>query len=159
MKTRAPFICFLIAFLITACTTTKEIKKPPPFRFVEAKLVKGIDKGVITATPLEPSTVFSTEDLEAIAYLKFENITGEYSLRWEWYDPNGKLYLSTGNYPLKIEDGKFQKEATVWHRLSIYGEKASHYPGNWQVKVYLDDKTIVSESFRIETVSKQGVRS
>lgn len=112
-------------------------------------LSKGIEKGAI-GMPVEPTTTFSTEDKEVIAYLKCSNLTGEHKLRWEWYDPNGKLYLSTGNYPLYTSSGKYVKEATAWHRLAIRDEKATGYPGDWRVEVYLDGERMVSQNFKIE---------
>lgn len=146
------YLSILSSFLLFACSTTVEVKKPLPFDCVKnITLSKGIEKGAI-GMPVEPTTTFSTEDKEVIAYLKCSNLTGEHKLRWEWYDPNGKLYLSTGNYPLYTSSGKYVKEATAWHRLSISGEKAVNYSGDWQVKVYLDGDTIASKGFTIEVI-------
>ena len=140
----------ILIFLLSSCASTVEVKKAPPSRFVEATLSKGIIKGVI-AKPSEATSTFSTEDPEVIAHVKFENISGKHTLRWEWVDPNGKFYYSTGHHPVRVSEGKYQKEVTAWNKMFVRGEKAADLLGDWQVKVYLDDDLLTSSNFRIET--------
>jgi hypothetical protein len=148
-RSSALFILFVLSFLLFSCASTVEVKKVPPSSFVEATLSKGIIKGLI-ASPLEPTSAFSTEDSEVIAHVKFENLSGKHTLRWEWVDPNGKLYYSTGHHPLRVSEGKYQKEVTAWNKMFVRGEKAANLPGDWQVKIYLDDGLLASKNFRIE---------
>ncbi len=149
-KIRASFILLILPIFIFACTSTIEVKKPPPFGFEEPILSKGIEDRGTTAIPSNPTTTFSPQDPEAIAYVKLTNLSGKHKLRWNWYDPNGYLYYSTGNYPVEPTKGKFLREVGAWHRLSIRDEKAARYPGNWQVKLYLDNELLASKGFRIE---------
>lgn len=112
-------------------------------------VAKGISKGV-TGTPVDPSTTFTTEDPEVIAYLKFNNVHGSHSLKWDWHTPDGRLFSSSGDYPMVVSDGKFRKEYTVWHTLPVRDQKSATFPGDWQVKAYLDGKLLMSQGFNME---------
>jgi len=140
----------VLIFLLSSCASTVEVKKAPPSRFVEATISKGINKDII-ATPVDATSTFSTEDPEVVSHVKFENLSGRHSLKWEWYDPNGNLYYSTANHPLRVSEGKYQPVATAWHKIFIRGEKAADFQGDWQVKMYLDDEHLTSKNFKIET--------
>jgi hypothetical protein len=151
MKKMSILSTFLVLiFLVSSCASTVEVKKAPPSRFVEATISKGIIKGVI-AKPSEATSTFFTEDPEVIAHVKFENISGRHNLNWEWYDPNGKLYYSPGNHPLRVSEGKYQPVATAWNKMFVRGEKAADLLGDWQVKVYLDNEHLTTKNFRIES--------
>jgi hypothetical protein len=115
----------VLIFLLSSCASTVEVKKAPPSRFVEATISKGISKNDVVANPVDVTTTFSTEDPEAIARVKFENLSGKHTLRWEWVDPNGKLYYSTGDHPLRVSEGKYQRGATAWNKMFVRGEKAA----------------------------------
>jgi len=69
------------------------VKKPPTFRTTETTLAKGIDDRGSHAIPLTPTT-FTTEDSQVVSFLTYENLTGIYILRWEWYAPAGRLYTT-----------------------------------------------------------------
>jgi len=144
------FIFLILPLFIFACASTKEIKKPPQLTFEEPILSKGIEYKGTKGIPLNPSTTFSTEDPTVIASLKLRNLSEKHTLRWDWYDPSGNLYSSTGNYPIKASKGKYLREATAWHKLSIQGERAANYPGDWRVNIYLDKQFITSKAFEIK---------
>ncbi len=95
-KGKGGFIFLFLLLFIFACTSTKEIKQPPQFTFEDPILSKGIDDKGTKGIPLNPSTTFSTQDPEVIASLRLKNLSGRHTLRWDWYDPNGNLYHSTG---------------------------------------------------------------
>lgn len=143
----------VVPLLIVACSSVKQVEKKPPSKFEGTTLSKGIDDTGRIGIPSEPTTTFSTEDSEVIAHLKFENLSGKHMLRWDWYDPSGALYYSTGNYPIKISGGNYLREATAWHRLSIQGDRAADHPGEWEVKIYCDDDLIDSKHFLIEATT------
>jgi hypothetical protein len=87
--------------------------------------------------------------VEVTAYLKFENMHGRHNIRWDWISPDGKVYLSTDNYPVEVSEGKFKKEYTTWHSLLIKDEKAAAHIGDWQVKIYLDGELHTTKPFTI----------
>jgi len=149
-RTKEVAILTILALSIFACSSTREAKGPPQFGFEEPILSKGIDFRGAKGIPLNPTTTFSREDHEVIASLKLKNLLGKHTLRWDWYDPNGNLYYSTGKYPVEISPGKYLRESTAWHRLSIEGERATEYLGDWKVNIYLDNGLIASKMFRIK---------
>lgn len=137
----------VLILLLSACgSTIQEVRKPPQLvKPQEIVLAKVINKGA-TASPQTPIIQFTTEDSEVIAFLKFENISGNHRLRWEWYGPDKKIFYSTGDYPITVSEGKFQKESALWHRLPIQSEKSV---GAWQVKVWFDGGLLASKDFSI----------
>jgi len=148
-KARAAFIFLILPLFVFACASTKEIKQPPQLDFEDPILSKGLYHKGTSGIPVDRTATFSTQDPEVIASLKLKNLSGSHTLRWDWYDPNGNLYSSTGNYPIEASKGKYLREATAWHKLSVRGETAARHPGDWKVNVYLDKEFIASKSFEI----------
>jgi uncharacterized caspase-like protein len=149
-KIKEALIFLILPLFVFACSSTKEIKRPRQFGFEEPILSKAIHYRGSKGIPLNPTATFSTEDPTVIASLKLRNISERHTLRWDWYDPNGNLYSSTGNYPIKASKGKYLRETTAWHKLSIRGERAARNLGEWKVNVYLDREFIASKSFEIK---------
>ena len=147
------YVFLILSCLIFACSSTKQIKRPPSFKFAGTGLSKGISKQGVTAIPLEPTSTFSTEDAEVIAHVKLENLCGRHKLRWDWYDPEGNLYFSSGNLPIKTSSDMYLPEATAWHKLSIQGDKAENFPGQWKVRVYYDDTLMGSTPFMLQAIT------
>lgn len=106
------------------------------------------------AQPSDPTDTFSISDDKVVAHAKFENVAGNYKLRWDWFGPNGKLYNSSGNYPVKTSDGKYRREVTVWHTMPLNGEKASTMPGKWSVKLYVNDDLVDTQTFMLTATAK-----
>lgn len=145
MKRFKPLSLSLLVCTFFACTTTKEV---PPFDYCGRNVI--LSKGIAKDTAVNPATTFLTEDEGVIARLRCRNLSGEHRIRWEWYDPNGRLYHNTGDHLFYSSQGRYKEEATAWHRVSIRDDKAACYPGNWQVKVYFDDELIARKDFKIE---------
>jgi uncharacterized caspase-like protein len=149
-KLKASLILLSISLLIFACATTKQKQKMPPFKFGGTTLSKEINKSDDLGIPVEPTNTFNTEDDKVIALIRFENLAGQHHLRWEWYDPSGNLYFSTDNFPFKTSRDKYFPLATAWHRLSINGDPAANNPGQWEVKVFLDDELMDTKPFIVK---------
>src|SRR3990167_6226616 len=94
----------IFCVLLAACSPFKDIKTLPPLSLEKVVISRGIDIKDNTAIPLNPTLTFSTEDREVIASVKLTNLTGRHLLRWDWIDPEGKLYYSTGDYPVPSEE-------------------------------------------------------
>jgi hypothetical protein len=148
-KIKQAFLLLLVPLIVVACASTKEIRKPPAFSLEQPMLSKAIEYKDGKGTPLAPTTTFSTQDPEVIASLRLRNLSGRHTLRWDWYEPSGKLYSSTGNYPIEASEGKYLREATAWHKVSIRGERAAQCPGDWKVSVYLDNQFVTSKGFEL----------
>jgi predicted small secreted protein len=144
-KLRLNFLLLMLSLLIGACNTTGGAK--PSVEFGGITLSKGIDKQGVTGVPRDVGTTFVTDDPEVIAYVKFTNISGMHSLKWEWYAPNNVLYYETDEFPIDTAEGKYRKELAAWHRLSISGNKAINYLGDWEVKTYMDNKPLAAKKF------------
>jgi len=141
------FLLIIPAFFFLACGSNYQvIRKTPPFRFVKATLAKDVTKG----KPEGETNTFSIQDNSVIANARFENLSGKHTIRWDWYAPNGKLYLSSGDYLLKTSEGRYRQRADVWHKLSIKRDKAAALPGDWRVDIFLDDEPLLSKNFIIE---------
>ncbi len=95
-KGKGGFIFLFLLLFIFACTSTKEIKQPPQFTFEDPILSKGMYHKGTSSIPVDRTTTFSTDDTKVIAFLRLKNLSGKHTLRWDWYDPNGNLYHSTG---------------------------------------------------------------
>ena len=142
------FILILMFPLLFACATTKkDIATLPSFKLAESTLTKRLYVKDTTAVPIEPTLTFTTEDSEAISYVKLKNLTGEHKLRWDWIGPKGEIYSTSGDYVLKASKGRYREEVVAWHKLSIRGDMASHSPGDWQIRIYLDDVLILQKGF------------
>jgi hypothetical protein len=151
VKKRRVLPAFLVLSLcLLSCSTTREIRRPPALRFVDLILSKEIEVEAFTAVPKNPTNVFSPKDPEVVAFLKLENFWGVHTVRWEWFEPDGNLYYSTGDYPMKSGEGKYLREISAWHKLSIRGEEAGNLPGDWTVKIFFDKEVLASKNFRIE---------
>jgi hypothetical protein len=135
-----------------ACGASKKTIKPPSpvFEFVEATLSRDIEKKGKDSVPIGRSTVYYTNDTEVISRIKMANISGKHKIRWDWHKPDGSLYYSTGNLAIRIPSGKYRKEMSLWHRISLYGEPAVDYPGRWLANIFVNDDVISSHHFEIK---------
>lgn len=137
----------LSVLFLLSCSSQKTVEHKPAPKFQGVVLAKGIDDSGVIGVPKDLTTEFDTEDKQVIAHLTFENISGNHNLRWEWVDPNGKVYLATHNYPLKVNKGKYLPKLTAWHQISLKDETAIETPGKWMVKIFVDDELIESKPF------------
>ena len=153
MKTlKAPSVFLILPLLIFACASTKAVKKPPPFRIVRATLAKGVDDRGTRGIPVNPTTTFTTQDPQVVSFVEYENLSGRHELRWEWYSPDGKLYSKTRNYPIKSSTDKYIRQGSACHKISVKGTKAQNLPGEWKVRIYLDDLVAEAKYFRINEI-------
>ena len=146
-----PIVLIMMTHMLFACTSTmKDITTVPSIKFAEATLTKRLYVKETTAVPIEPTLTFTTEDSEAISYIKLKNLAGEHILRWDWIGPKGDIYSSSGDYVMRASRGRYREEVVAWHRLSIRGDRASYSPGEWQIRIYLDGKLIIQKGFTIQ---------
>jgi len=143
-------VCLMLSLFVASCSSkTKTQRSSPPLKLHDLTLSKGIDRQETMAVPLNPTIKFNSQDEEVVALLRFENLSGNYNFRWDWYDPSGKLYYSTPNLPIETAQGKYLKNGTVWHALVLKEDNASQLPGEWEVKAYVNDDLIESKRFSV----------
>jgi hypothetical protein len=139
------FFFFFITFFFGCSSVPKKttaIKSES--RLEIASLAKNVTKIQGFSVPEDETNTFSSEDSQAVMWVKLKDISGEHTLRWEWYDPTGELYHTTGNYGIN-RNGKSRDYSTSWHKIAIKGEKAGTIEGVWQVKVWLDDRELIAD--------------
>ena len=149
---KAASIFLVLSLLTIACTSTKLVRKPPPFRIVRMTLAKGVDDRGTRGIPVNPTTTFTTQDPQVVSFVEYENLSGGHELRWEWYSPDGKLYSKTRNYPIKSSTDKYIREGSASHKISVKGTKAQKLPGEWKVRIYLDDVVAEAKYFKINEI-------
>jgi hypothetical protein len=143
-------ITFLLCLLfLFACASSKSGGRPSvnSLKIGDPALCKAVTyKGELTL-PVQLTKEFTTEDKEVISHLTFINLTGEHRIRWEWYDPKGNLFETTGNIPLKVGKNEYVREGTAWHGLKLNITQAVNHPGEWSVRIYKDDELVAVNRF------------
>ncbi len=133
--------------IVSSCSSTKMVRKPPDFKIQDSVLSKRIKLTKEYSTPLDIGTRYNITDPEIISHVKYINLSNVNYFRWEWYSPDGKLFWNTNNYPVRATKGKYIKQGTVWHKLLIKDTKAETLPGDWKVKIYVNDKLTATNTF------------
>jgi len=90
---------------------------------------------------------FSTDDPAVVAWVRYQNLSGKHTLRWEWIDPDGMLYIDTGTFPIASPPNKPAVNGTAYHQILIKGETAEQLPGEWKVIIYADDRRMAMSAF------------
>jgi hypothetical protein len=147
--------CMLIPLLLLACATTAPKEGKPKLRHVNTTLAKGVREKREIAIPVEPTVHFSTKDEKVVAHLEFANLSGSCKLRWDWFSPDGALYLSSGDFPVDIAKDRFVQQATVWHDLNIKGDRAATLTGEWVLKVFYNNDLVDTRSFHLNPSSER----
>lgn len=142
------FAIALFCVLLSGCAGGASIVKPAT-TFLGISLSKSVKMRGDVAVPVDSSTTFSIRDKNVIALVAIKNLHNQIRLRWEWYSPDGELYYSTGNVPVKISNKKYIREFSAWHTMTIKGDKAATMPGAWIVKVFMDDEYLDLKKFDI----------
>lgn len=140
----------LLVFFGCASAPPEPLVQESRMEVVSASIAKDVTKREDLSVPLFETDNFSPEDSQAVAWVKLKDISGKHTLRWEWYDPKGNLYFTTGNYAINT-DGRLRRFSTIWHKIAIKGEKAGTLTGKWKVRVLLDNVDLIaSKEFEIK---------
>lgn len=151
-KCAAISLLFIFPFLFLACGAAKQTKMDPALKrqFSGLALAKDIDRSGAAFAPVEPTKRFSSADDQAVALVGFENLSGNHWLKWDWRAPDGSIYYSTGDYPIRISTGKYVRKAQAWHKISIQGDRAQDLLGDWVLEVWLDSEMLAREKFTLK---------
>ncbi len=148
------FLIVFIAIALVCCGGSKTIQKTPKFHYSGTTLSKGVKSTGKLDIPTTVTNRFSANDKAVYAHLNLENLSGSHKIRWEWYGPDGKLYYATDNTRIKASRGNYIPKCTPWHSLSIKGDKAQNMPGQWRLKVFLDNEVLERKNFSIIAIKK-----
>ena len=101
--------------------------------------------------PISRTSTFSRTDEKAESWLMLEKVSNSLNFKWDWYDPSGSLYTTfstTSSDP--VEQGyPYWDEVKGWSYTCVNGYSAADKPGQWEVKVNIDDEYKYSEFFTI----------
>ena len=103
-------------------------------------------KNIIEKDPLQETNFFSSQDEKVVSWLRFSYDSPEnFTLRWEWISPQGKLYHRG---EVEMEAGSYNNYRT-WYWIKIRDRYASKLPGEWKVRVYINDIFLAERQFFI----------
>lgn len=132
-----------------ASTPPEPSAQEPKMEVIATSIAMDVIKKQDFSVPVFETNSFSPEDSQAVMWVKLKDISGIHTLKWEWYDPKGNLYSSSGDYLIN-RDSKLRRSSTSWHKIAIRGEKASTLSGKWVAKVFLDRMPIAVKEFEIK---------
>lgn len=146
-----------LCFLLFACSSTTVTKHPSRLnlKIVKNTLAKNVKQYGKTSKPVFPTSNFTTDCDCVVSHIIFTHLSGKHFIRWEWYDPQNKMYHSSGNFPLQAPHGKYITEGATCNYLPIKGTDVMNNTGNWFVKIYVDDVLAAIDDFTITSAEIQ----
>ena len=114
-----------------------------------------LDHAMCRALPaVDRANEFLTTDSHVYSWIKVGPITGQSSLTWKWFSPDGRKYREDG--PVLVgSDGTTYSVVVVAQELAILaGSGVVPILGQWRVDVYMDGSLLVTERFSIVTTTK-----
>ncbi len=104
-------------------------------------------KDVKENEPLYETINFQTWDEKAVTWISFNYHSEEpFLITWEWVAPSGKIYHRG---EIEMEAGNY-KNYRSWYWIGIWEHYAAKLPGEWKVKVYIEDMLSAEKNFNIE---------
>ena len=143
------FIGFGVFLLLLSCASQKMVENAPRPKFNGIVLAKDVDTSGTVGAPVEVTSNFFNNDVQVVAFLSFDNMTGSHTLQWEWIKPDGGIYFVSNNYSIVVNKGKYLPKVTAWHRISIKHEPAAYTLGEWRVAAYVDDELLDVKPFTL----------
>lgn len=147
-------LIFLTVFLASCSNSTSTIRKSDiqPLKIISSTISKDVKKSGGLSVPVQPAKKFTTDDKTVVSHVAFSHLTGTHNIRWDWYDPNGTLFMTTGNYELKTRKNMYVKEGAVFHKIELKNSDAANHSGDWKVKIYIDDELAAIDDFSVQKV-------
>ncbi|GAG67546.1 unnamed protein product [marine sediment metagenome] len=103
-------------------------------------------KDILEKNPLRGTNFFFPQDEKVVTWLRFSyDSTENFFFKWEWITPQGKLYHRG---EVEMEAGSYNNYRT-WYWIKIKGNYASQLPGEWKVRVYINDIFLTEKNFFI----------
>jgi hypothetical protein len=97
------------------------------------------DVNSVTSDPIGESDVYLTDNEDVYCWVNFTEISVPHIVRFDWLNPDGELIES---HTKDIED-------PVFDFIEIYGNDPASDPGEWSVRVYVDNILRGTETFSI----------
>jgi hypothetical protein len=122
---------FNIEYIISDYTMCKNVQASSPY------------------DPIERTSTFLLDDEIAVSWLRLDDVTNSLNVKWDWYDPSGTLYGTWDTDTSEPEEGCYLDWVKAYCSLYIKDHAAAEKPGEWVVKVYIDDEYKFEEEFTI----------
>jgi hypothetical protein len=136
--------------VITGCSSnTAAVNPSPAFSMPNNAITNDVDQLYPEKAFTNPRSDIANSDEYVASVTEFKGLTGSHEVRWDWFDPQGKLYYSTGNHPVSSSGGKKATDGIAWHKISVKGDRAESLEGKWHVDVFVNDTLYKSNSFYI----------
>ena len=104
-------------------------------------------KDILEKNPVQETVFFTPQDEKVVTWLRFSYDSAEkFLLKWEWITPQSKLYHRG---EVEMETGSYANYR-IWYWIKIKGNYASQLPGEWKVRVYINDIFLTERYFFIE---------
>jgi len=99
--------------------------------------------------PVYRTYQFTTQDEQAVSWVRFVKDLNSHQMEWRWYAPNGQLYARSFDVvpPRDFTSGDW--EGKVWSSIQIKDCDPEDMPGQWRVDILKDWKRIETEYFTI----------
>ena len=133
----------LLVLLLTGFLSVQAEESVQDSQYLE---MVSLCKDVEEKDPVFETTSFSIWDERVFCWIKFNYSSSEmFDITWEWEDSKGNIY-HTGK--LEMEPGDYQNYR-IWYGIGIQDHYAANLPGEWTVRVYLNDFMVAAKDFTI----------
>ncbi len=103
-------------------------------------------KDILEKSPVRQTNFFFPQDEKVVTWFRFSyNSQENFVLKWEWITPQDKLYHQG---EVEMEAGSYTNYRS-WYWIKIKGNYASQLPGEWKIKVYINDIFLTEKNFFI----------
>jgi len=79
-------------------------------------------------------------------WINLQNVMGKHHIKYQWVNPEGNQHFV---YDYYSHHKILAKYLPVWSYMIIQENKDKIITGEWQVNVYLDDKKVLTENFKL----------
>lgn len=135
------FVLIFPMIIFSAASIAQEVTKDSEYLQKIA-----LCRDVLEKNPLRETNFFFPQDEKVVTWLRFSYDSAEkFLLRWEWITPEGKLYHRG---EVEMEAGSYTNYRT-WYWIKIKDNYISQLPGEWKVKVYINDILLAERNFFI----------
>lgn len=142
---------FGLLFAISGCGLKHEDKGNPSFRIISASTSRAVEITEDSSYPIGMTDVFTKSDGEIVSYIQYSNMSGNHSLKWEWFSPDGNLYHATKEHAVKISSGNYARHGTSWHKIPVKSALKHNSQGKWKVDIFFDDALVASNFFELKS--------
>ena len=103
----------------------------------------------LNSNPVWRTYTFSTQDEQAVSWIRFSRDLQPHRMEWRWYSPDGQLYARTFGVIPPRDFTSADWEGKAWSSIQIKDCDPEDMPGQWRVDLLRDWKRVETEWFTI----------